>query len=234
MNIYSPLNGYEINLLKGALVTVELSLLGLLLALVLGLLVAFAKLSRRAWLRWPATLYTTVIRGIPDLVLLFLFYYGGQMLLNHISDRYGFGYIDMTPFTSGTVTIGVIFSAYMAESFRGAVLSIPKGQIEAAQAYGLSRFHIFWHIIRPQMLRFALPSLGNNWLVLLKTTALVSLIQLNDLVGFANLAAKSQRQPFLFFSAAAIGFLLFTTLSILVLRWLKYRYAAGFSARKET
>lgn len=228
------LNGYETNLIRGAWITLQLSLSGLLLALVLGLPIAFAKLSRHRLLRWPATCYTTVIRGIPDLVLLFLFFYGGQILLNALSDHYGLGYIDVNPFISGALTIGIMFSAYMAESFRGGVMAIPRGQIEAGQAYGLSRFCIFWHIIRPQMLRYALPSLGNNWLVLLKTTALVSIIGLNDLVGFANLSAKSQRQPFLFYCAAAFGFLIFTSFSIWILYILKKRYSAGFGVRQES
>lgn len=220
------------NLLKGAAITVSLSLGGLGLSLVIGVFACFAKLSERRWLRAIATGYTTLIRGVPDLVQLFLFFYGGQYLLNAIGGWFGWDYIDLNPFVTGVVVIGFMFGAYMAESFRGGVQSIPKGEVEAARAYGMSGWQVFWRITRPLMLRYSLPSLGNNWLVLLKTTALVSVIGLNDLVGFANLAAKGQHQPFLFFSASAIGFLILTTLSVLVFRWLERRYSVGYAAHE--
>lgn len=223
---------YSGNLLGGALVTLELSLAGLALSLLIGILACMGRLSKMRILRWPATFYTTVVRGVPDLVQLFLFYYGGQFLLNVLAKKMGWGYVDMSPFVSGILTIGFIFGAYMAETFRGAILAIPHGQIEAARAYGLSSKTIFRRITWPLMMRYAIPGLGNNWLVLLKTTALVSIIGLQDLVGFANLAAKSTREPFLFFGAAAVGFLILTSISIAVLLWLKRRYSVGFTERR--
>ena len=123
--------------------------------------------------------------------------------------------------------------AYMAESFRGGFLAIPKGQIEAARAYGLSHKSIFWRISWPQMLRYALPSLGNNWLVLMKNTALVSIIGLQDIVRIANAAARSAQKKdlfagFWFYGAMAAWFLLLTTVSIAILWWLRRRYSAGY------
>ncbi|MBV7434818.1 ABC transporter permease [Cardiobacteriaceae bacterium TAE3-ERU3] len=223
---------YSSNLLEGALITLELSLAGLALSLLIGIVACMGRLSKMRIFRWPATFYTTVVRGVPDLVQLFLFYYGGQFLLNLLAKRMGWGYVDMSPFISGILTIGFIFGAYMAETFRGAILAIPHGQIEAARAYGLSPRTIFRRITWPLMMRYAIPGLGNNWLVLLKTTALVSIIGLQDLVGFANLAAKSTREPFLFFGAAALGFLVLTSISIAVLLWLKRRYSVGFTERR--
>lgn len=223
---------YSSNLLGGAMVTLELSLAGLALSLLIGIVACMGRLSKMRILRWPATFYTTVVRGVPDLVQLFLFYYGGQFLLNVFAKKMDWGYVDMSPFVSGILTIGFIFGAYMAETFRGAILAIPHGQIEAARAYGLSPKTIFRRITWPLMMRYAIPGLGNNWLVLLKTTALVSIIGLQDLVGFANLAAKSTREPFLFFGVAAAGFLVLTSISIAVLLWLKRRYSVGFTERR--
>lgn len=228
----SLLASYSGNLLEGAIVTLELSLAGLALSLLIGIVACMGRLSGTRLLRWPATFYTTVVRGVPDLVQLFLFYYGGQFLLNEIGDKMDWGYIDMNPFISGTATIGFIFGAYMAETFRGAILAIPHGQLEAARAYGLSPATTFRRITWPLMMRYAIPALGNNWLVLLKTTALVSVIGLQDLVGFANLAAKGTREPFMFYSASAVGFLILTSVSIAVLWWLKRRYSVGFTERR--
>ncbi|UJF24918.1 ABC transporter permease subunit [Suttonella sp. R2A3] len=227
----SILLGYEHNLLEGALITLELSLGGLVLSLVIGIVACAMRLSGIRVLKWPSVFYTTVVRGVPDLVQLFLIYYGGQFLLNMLADKMGWGYLDMNPFISGIFTIGFIFGAYMSETFRGAILAIPHGQHEAATAYALSRWTTFRRITWPLMMRYALPVLGNNWLVLLKTTALVSVIGLNDLVGFANLAAKSTREPFLFYAASAVGFLVLTSLSLGVLWWLKRRYSLGFTER---
>lgn len=226
---FSLLLSYTPNLLKGALLTISMSLLGLLLSLAIGMGACFAKRSKHYWLRVPAMIYTTIIRGVPDLVQLFLIFYGGQYLLNAIGNHYGWDYIDLNPYFAGVVTIAIMFGAYMAESFRGAVQAIPKGQIEAAVAYGLKPFTIFWRITRPLMMRYALPALGNNWLVLLKTTALISVIGLNDLVGFANLSAQGTHRPFIFYCAAAVIFLLLTTLSVVIFRWLEKRYSIGFA-----
>ncbi len=227
------LKGYEASIFKGAIVTIEVALLSLLLAVILGMLGALAKMAPYRWARAIATLYTTVIRGIPDLVLMMLIFFGGQILLNnslysineslnewfassdpnHEWVSYLPDYIDVSPFIAGVLTIGFIFGAYMAETFRGAIMAVDRGELEAAKAYGMSATLSFRRILLPQMIRHALPGFGNNWLVLLKTTALVSIIGLEDMVRVSSLAAGSTKMPFTFYMVVAIIFLLFTSIS---------------------
>ncbi|SFR57902.1 amino acid ABC transporter membrane protein 1, PAAT family [Marinobacter daqiaonensis] len=226
------LKGYGPALAEGAVVTIELALLSLLLALVLGLAGAVAKLSRNRLAKGIATTYTTIIRGVPDLVMMMLFYYGGQVAVNMLSDWLYIQFqidwfLQFDPFISGVLTIGLIFGAYMAETFRGAFLAVEAGQIEAARAYGFSRWHTFRRIMVPQMLRHALPGLGNNWQVLLKTTALVSIIGLTDMVRVAEEAAKAERSPFLFFIPVAAVYLALTAVSELFIKWLNRRANVG-------
>lgn len=221
------LYGYEKLVLQGAWVTLELSLLSLLVAVLLGLLGASAKLSNNRLGRALAASYTTLIRGVPDLVLMLLIFYSLQIVVNAITDTLGFAQLDIDPFTAGILTIGFIYGAYFAETFRGAFLAINAGQAEAGQAYGFSRWQIFSLILFPQMMRFALPGLANNWLVLLKATALVSIIGLADVVKATQVAGKGTFQFFLFTLVAAAVYLIFTTLSNLGVYWLNRRYALG-------
>jgi arginine/ornithine transport system permease protein len=226
------LKGYGPALMDGAIVTMELAFLSLAVALLLGLLGASAKLSKSRVAVGVATAYTTLIRGVPDLVMMLLFYYGGQVLVNKLSDAIYEAYnidffFQFDPFISGVVTIGLIFGAYMTETFRGAFLAVESGQIEAARAYGFSRWHTFRRIILPQMLRHALPGIGNNWQVLLKTTALVSIIGLTDMVRVAEEAAKAERMPFHFFIPVAFVYLSLTACSELFIRWLDKRANVG-------
>ncbi|KMV31348.1 ABC transporter permease [Photobacterium swingsii] len=239
------LKGYEWSLVEGAWVTLQVALLSLLLAAILGMLGALAKLSPYRWARAIATVYTTVIRGIPDLVLMMLIFFGGQMLLNdslyninewlnnyftssdpnHEWAQYLPDYIEISPFVAGILTIGFIFGAYMAETFRGAIMAVDKGELEAAKAYGMSGVLAFRRILFPQMIRHALPGFGNNWLVLLKTTALVSIIGLDDMVRKGSLAAGTTQMPFTFYMTVAVIFLLFTTLSTSALKWAERRFS---------
>ena len=214
------LRGYGPMLLEGASLTIEVGLCSLVVALVLGTLTALAKLSTSRFLRSVAAVYTTVIRGIPDLVLMLLIFFGGQVAVNNAALALGYeDYIDIDPFIAGVLSIGFIFGAYMAETLRGAYLAVDKGQREAAMAYGMRAGQIFWRVMVPQLMRHALPGLGNNWLVLLKTTALVSVIGLDDMVRKAGLAAGATKLPFTFYMVVAAIFLLFTTVSVLLLHW---------------
>lgn len=226
------LKGYGPALLEGAVVTIELAFLSLALALILGLVGASAKLSKSRVAIGVATTYTTLIRGVPDLVMMLLFYYGGQVAVNNLSDYLYDAYavdffFQFDPFIAGVLTIGLIFGAYMAETFRGAFLAVESGQIEAARAYGFSRWRTFHRIIFPQMLRHALPGIGNNWQVLLKTTALVSIIGLTDMVRVAEEAAKAERMPFHFFIPVAFVYLSLTAGSELFIKWLTKRANVG-------
>lgn len=222
------LHGYGPAILEGTLLTLQVSLFSLLLAALLGLGGALAKLSDSAVLRSLAQVYTTVIRGVPDLVLMLLVFFGGQVLVNQLAPLVGYEeYIDINPFIAGVSTIGFIFGAYMTETFRGAILAVHKGQLEAAYAYGMSPSQVFRRIMLPQMIRHALPGFGNNWLVLIKTTALVSIIGLDDMVRKAALAAGATRKPFTFYLVVAATYLLITTVSIYLLGWLDKRYSVG-------
>ncbi|MGB6241934.1 MAG: ABC transporter permease [Castellaniella sp.] len=221
------LNGYGPLLLAGTWVTIQLALLSLLVALALGLLGAWAKLSTSWSARALATAYTTLIRGVPDLVLMLLIFFSLQIYLNSLTDLLGLEYIDIDPFGAGVLTLGFIYGAYFAETFRGAFMSVPHGQMEAATAYGMREFQVFRRVLFPQMMRHALPGIGNNWQVLLKSTALVSLIGLSDLVKVAQDAGNVTFRVFLFISLTGLIYLALTTVSNGVLYWLNKRYTVG-------
>ena len=214
-------------ILKGMLLTIEVALLSLLIAVLLGMIGAVAKLSKSRIARSVASLYTTIIRGIPDLVLMTLIFFGGQIVVNNIGDSLGWDYIDISPFAAGVGTIGFIFGAYFAETFRGGILAVSRGEIEAGYAFGMTPLTVFFRITLPAMVRHALPGFGNNWLVLTKATALISVIGLHDMVYNAGLAGGSTRKPFTFFCVVAFLYLIITGVSDLGLRWLDRRYSVG-------
>ncbi|MBO6837501.1 MAG: ABC transporter permease subunit [Alphaproteobacteria bacterium] len=218
----------ELIFYKGGALTIQVALLSLVLATLFGLLGAWAKLSKNPVARGTAETYTTVIRGIPDLVLMLLVFFQGQIILNRFGEWTGFwDYVEIDPMTAGIGTIGFIMGAYYTETFRGAYLSIPSGQIEAGIACGMSKPLIFRRIIWPQLVRYALPSFTNNWLVQMKTTALVSIIGLQDIVYNANAIGRKLREPFTFLFAALLFFLVLTAISEIALRYLERRYSAG-------
>lgn len=221
------LYGFSEVILKGALVTLELAIASVILAVAIGLVGAGAKLSRNRPLALLFEGYTTLIRGIPDLVLMLLIFYGLQMLLNSITDALGFAQFDIDPMVAGIVTLGFIYGAYFTETFRGAYLAVPKGHIEASTAFGFTGSQTFRRILFPAMMRYALPGIGNNWQVLLKATALVSLLGLEDVVKATQLAGKSTWQPLYFALIAGGIYLIFTTLSAGLLLWLERRYSVG-------
>jgi len=221
--------GYLPMILKGMVVTVEVALLSLLLSLILGVLAASGRLYGGPISKTIAGVYTTVIRGIPDLVLMTLIFFGGQILVNNIGAKFDWEYIDIDPFVAGIMTIGFIFGAYMGETFRGAIMAVPKGEIEAGHAYGMNSLQVFRHITFPGMIKHALPGFFNNWLVLVKTTALVSVIGLEDMVYNAKIAGDSLREPFTFYLLVGALFLVITAVSDLALKLLERRYRLGNS-----
>ncbi len=222
------MSAYYTAILQGSLLTVGVSLCALLFSIVLGLLGAAAKLSSNKLLVGISATYTTIIRGIPDLVLMLLVFYGGTIGANNLLEWMGSEVtVDINPFLAGVLTIGFIYGAYMTETFRGAILSIPKGQMEAAMAYGMGNVQAFVRITLPQMVRYALPGFTNNWLVLIKSTALVSLIGLQEMTYLAKQASAATRSPFAFFLFTAALFLVYTTVSLYVLRKLNERYSLG-------
>ncbi len=221
------LHGYGSAILGGLWLTLTVAGLSLATACVFGLAGAVAKLSGSRTARALAGGYTTVVRALPELVLMLLIFYGGQILLNQVAEAQGWGYIDVPPLAAGVLTIGFIFGAYLTETFRGAILAIPSSQAEAALAYGLTRTQTLRRVVLPQMVRHAIPGFANNWLVMVKATALVSIIGLDDMVHRANLATAATREPFTFFMAIAGIYLAITTVSIWLLSRLEKRFSLG-------
>ncbi|NBN63144.1 ABC transporter permease subunit [Microvirga tunisiensis] len=220
-------DGYLPMILDGLRVTLSVASVSLAIACGFGLAGASARLSGSPALRAIAMGYTTVVRSLPDLLLMLMVFYGGQVLLNRLTEAQGWAYIDINAFVAGTLTLGFIFGAYLTETFRGAILAIPRGQIEAGQACGLSRLQVLGHIILPQMIRHALPGFTNNWLVMLKATALVSIIGLDDMVHRASLASAATREPFTFYALIGLIYLVVTTVSIVVLTGVERRVSRG-------
>jgi len=221
------LYGYLPAILEGLGLTLRVSALSLAIACVFGLVGAAAKLSGSRALRWSADVYTTLIRGMPELVLMLLIFYGGQIGINTLVESQGWDYIEIPPFVAGVLTIGFIFGAYMTETFRGAILAIPTGQFEAGLAYAMPRTLVWRRIILPQMVRHAIPGFANNWLIMIKASALVSIIGLDDMVHRAGLAAASTRAPFTFYMVVALIYLVLTSVSVFALSRLEVRFSLG-------
>ena len=212
-------HGYGWIFWAGAKITLLVGLSAVPIALVLGLLGAWGKLSQNPIAKSLAGAYTTIVRGVPELVLILLVYYGVTILLQRLLGLVAGGevVVDIDPFTAGTLTLGVIYGAFTTEVFRGAFQALDRGQIEAAYAAGMSRTLAFRRIMLPQVWRFAIPGLGNVWLVLIKATALMSVVQLPELMRMADVAARAVRMPFTFYFGASIIYLLITVISLQVL-----------------
>ncbi|MCV9999347.1 ABC transporter permease subunit [Pararhizobium sp. YC-54] len=216
------------SILAAGSTTLLLAICSIVLATVIGLAGAFAKLSENKILKRTASVYTFVIRGIPDLVWMLLLFYSLPSFLNQTADALGWDiHFEFPPIGAAIATLGLIFGAYMTETFRTALLNIPRGQIEAALAYGLPRTRIFLRIILPQLTRLALPGFTNNWLVLAKATALASLIGLHDVMFRAKGAAEATSMPFTFFLVAAGFYLSLTLCSMVGLSMVAKRTSAG-------
>jgi polar amino acid transport system permease protein len=206
-------NGWGNQLAAGAAVTVALSLATLPLGLVAGFFVALGKQSSDPLIKLSAEVYTTIFRGLPELLTLFLVYYGAQFGFSALS-KLILGYpVEIHPFLAGMVALGLVLSSYASETFLSAFRGIPHGQYEGAYAVGLSRYLTMRLVIVPQLLRLALPGLSNLWLNLMKDTALVSVITLNDLLRITTVAVGATKQPFFFYAVACLIYLLFSMLS---------------------
>ena len=209
------LKGYGWMLWDGVQITLAVAACAMALALGLGLLGAWGKLSQSKTAHRAAGTYTTVIRGVPELILLLIVYYGTPTLIQDTLERFGYDIIiDINPFMAGSITIGFIYGAFATEVFRGAFLAVPRGQIEAAKAIGMNRVLVARRVLLPQMWRFALPGLGNVWITLTKATALISVIQLPELLRNADIAARAVRLPFTFYFAASLMYLTITIVSM--------------------
>jgi len=210
------LKGYGWMLWDGVQITVAVAICAMALALALGLVGTTGKLAHSKVARTAADIYTTVIRGVPELLLILIVYYGVPTLIQDTAEKFGYDIIiDINPFIAGSITIGFIYGAFATEVFRGAYLAVPRGQLEAAHAIGMSRLLVARRVLLPQMWRFALPGLGNVWIVLIKATSLISVIQLPELLRNADIAARAVRLPFTFYFAASLLYLAITVVSML-------------------
>lgn len=219
-------------LMRGLGVTVAVAVLSLALATALGALCAAGRIGGGRIAQAIVFLYTSLVRGVPDLVMILLIYFGGQRLINTIGQGMGWEYISVSPFAAGVLAIGFIYGAYLTETFRGAYLTVPRGQVEAGKALGLSGVQTLRLVTLPQLVRFALPGYANVWQVLVKSTAVVSIIGLNDLVGLAGDAGKSVREPFTFYFAVFLLYLGITFISQTIFDHLERRSAlVGHNAR---
>ena len=211
------LKGYGWMLWDGVQLTIAVAICAMVVTLFLGLIGAWGKLSTVRAARLAAETYTTVIRGVPELILILIVYYGVPTLIQDVAENMGYDiYVDFNSFIAGFLTLGFVYGAFATEVFRGAYLAVPRGQIEAAYATGMSPTLMARRILLPQMWRFALPGLGNVWMVMIKATALISVIQLPELMRNADIAARAVRQPFTFYFAASLLYLSITIISLVV------------------
>lgn len=201
--------GWGDEMIFGAMMTLAVAACSYALGVVLGTGAAAMKLSNWISLRLFAEIYTTVIRGLPELLIIYLVFFGGGGVLRAVAKGlFGYGkFIDLPIFVTGMICIGLSAGAYATEVIRGAVLAVPVGQIEAARAVGMSRTKRFWRILAPQVARFALPGLGNVWQLTLKETSLISVIGLVEVMRQAAVGAGSTKEPFTFYITAFVLYL---------------------------
>ncbi|PQJ66694.1 arginine ABC transporter permease ArtQ [Photobacterium angustum] len=226
------LSGYSLSLLEASWMTVQLAFTSLAVGLVLAMLFAGGEMSRFRFVAWPTTALVTVLRGLPELlIVLFIFFGSGQVLFYITGD-----YIEISPFLSGVIALSLIFASYAAQTIRGAIKAVPKGQREAASALGISKARTFVAIIIPQAIRHALPGLTNQWLVLLKDTALVSLIGVTDLLKQAQLSSAATHESFTWYATAAAVYLVITLITQQIIKRIDAKYSAqeGSSNNKKT
>ncbi|MCY9805559.1 arginine ABC transporter permease ArtQ [Vibrio scophthalmi] len=216
-----PLTGYTLSLVQASWMTIQLACTSLLVGLVLAVLFASGEMSRRAALRWPTTAFVTLVRGLPELLVVLFIYFGSTQVLFLLTGEF----IEISPFISGVVALSLIFASYASQTIRGALKAVNRGQREAALALGMSRLHIFFKIVLPQAVRHALPGLTNQWLVLLKDTALVSLIGVTDLLKQAQLASASTHEAFTWYATAAAIYLVITLITQYLVKILDNKFA---------
>ena len=214
-------------LLRGALVTLQIAIAAYLVGIVLGLLGAAAKLSGNLVLLGLAELYTTLVRAVPELLLIILLFYAGTTALNDVLARLGFAAMRINAFAAAIAVLGIVQGAYQTEVFRGAIQAIPRGQIEAARAFGMSPLLRLRRVVIPSMLPNALPGLANLWLILVKDTALISVVGFTELLYTGKQAAGSTRQYFLFYCAVGAIYLAMTLGSNVLFRLAERRLRRG-------
>ena len=221
--------GWGDELFYATLMTIAVAITAMLIGFFFALIFTPLKLSKNKFLNLIANSYTTVIRGVPELLVIYLFFFGGSAAVMFVASIFGYGeYIEINAFITGAFSIGIISGAYSTEVFRGAIQSIDKGQFEAANVLGLGKFGKFFKIILPQTLRLAIPNLSNVWQITLKDTSLISVTGLVEIMRQSYVAAGSTRDPLFFYSFAAVLYLLLTFLSMKLINRLEAKYSRGY------
>ena len=221
--------GWGDELFYATLMTIAVAITAMLIGFFFALIFTPLKLSKNKFLNLIANTYTTIIRGVPELLVIYLFFFGGSAAVMFVASIFGYGeYIEINAFITGAFSIGIISGAYSTEVFRGAIQSIDKGQFEAANVLGLGKFVKFFKVILPQTLRLALPNLSNVWQITLKDTSLISVTGLVEIMRQSYVAAGSTRDPLFFYSFAAVLYLLLTFLSMKLINRLEAKYSRGY------
>ena len=221
--------GWGDELFYATLMTIAVAITAMLIGFFFALIFTPLKLSKNRFLNSVANTYTTIIRGVPELLVIYLFFFGGSAAVMFVASIFGYGeYIEINAFITGAFSIGIISGAYSTEVFRGAIQSIDKGQFEAANVLGLSKFGKFFKIILPQTLRLALPNLSNVWQITLKDTSLIMVTGLVEIMRQSYVAAGSTRDPLFFYSCAAVLYLFLTFLSMKLINRLELKYSRGY------
>ena len=221
--------GWGDELFYATLMTIAVAITAMLIGFFFALIFTPLKLSKNRFLNLIANTYTTIIRGVPELLVIYLFFFGGSAAVMFVASIFGYGeYIEINAFITGAFSIGIISGAYSTEVFRGAIQSIDRGQFEAANVLGLGKFGKFFKVILPQTLRLALPNLSNVWQITLKDTSLISVTGLVEIMRQSYVAAGSTRDPLFFYSFAAVLYLLLTFLSMKLINRLEAKYSRGY------
>ena len=227
--LYFGDKGWGDELFFATLMTIAVSITAMIIGFIFAALFTPLKLSNNKFLNSIGNAYTTVSRGVPELLVIYLFFFGGSGAIMFVASIFGYNdYIEINAFLTGSFSIGIISGAYSTEVFRGALQSIDKGQFEAAKVLGFNKYIYFFKIILPQMLRLAIPNLSNVWQITLKDTSLISVTGLVEIMRQSYIAAGSTRDPLFFYSFAAVLYLMLTFLSMQLLNRLETKYSKGY------
>ena len=221
--------GWGDELFYATLMTLAVSITAMIIGFFFALIFTPLKLSKNKFFNLIGNFYTTVIRGVPELLVIYLFFFGGSGAIMYVASIFGYNdYIEINAFITGSFAIGIISGAYSTEVFRGAIQSIDKGQFEASKVLGIKKHIQFYKVVLPQMLRLAIPNLSNVWQITLKDTSLISVTGLVEIMRQSYIAAGSTRDPLFFYSFAAVLYLLLTYLSMKLINRLEVKYSRGY------
>ena len=222
-------NGWGDELFFATLMTLAVAITAMFIGFIFSLIFTPLKITNNKILSFIGNFYTTVIRGVPELLVIYLFFFGGSSAVMFVAKIFGYGgYIEINAFITGAFSIGIISGAYSTEVFRGAIQSIDKGQFEACKVLGLNKYIYSFKIVIPQMLRLAIPNLSNVWQITLKDTSLISVTGLVEIMRQSYIAAGSTRDPLFFYSFAALLYLILTFFSMKIFNKLEQNYNRGF------